>query len=55
MDAGEGLAPRALHPDIVSTPHIRHPELVSGSYFFNVGSKTLKQVQGDGDGHLDVA
>jgi len=29
--------------------NFRHPELVSGSYFFNPSEiKTLKQVQGDG-------
>jgi len=27
---------------------LRHPELVSGSYFSTVKIKTLKQVQGDG-------
>ncbi len=31
-------------------PHdfVRHPELVSGSYYFDVGSKILKRVQDDG-------
>ncbi len=29
----------------------RHPELVSGSYYFDVGSKILKQVQDDEQGH----
>ena len=27
---------------------LRHPELVSGSYYFDVGSKILKRVQDDG-------
>jgi hypothetical protein len=27
---------------------VRHPELVSGSYYFDVGSKILKRVQDDG-------
>ena len=32
-------------------PTPRHPELVSGSYYFDVGSKILKRVQDDEDGH----
>jgi hypothetical protein len=42
---------KAPNVESVCSIHSRHPELVSGSYFFNaVGIKTLKQVQGDEGG-----
>ena len=37
-----------------SDDHLRHPELVSGSYYFDVGSKILKRVQDDGVWHDGV-